>query len=72
MPPILDAIAEIEVQGPNAQISYLEVAKKYSVNRNTLRRRHLGSTRTNVWKGLGLRGKCNNELDEFDTELSSL
>jgi hypothetical protein len=44
MNPIQEAIKEIESRDPGEQFSYQQIAKKYSVNRVTLMRRHKHET----------------------------
>jgi hypothetical protein len=46
MNPIQDAIDDIELQPSGAQFSYPQVAKKFDVHPETLRRRYQGSQTT--------------------------
>jgi hypothetical protein len=44
MSPIQNAIKEIESRAPGTSFSYRALAKKYEISRNTLARKHRGST----------------------------
>jgi hypothetical protein len=48
MTTILDAITAIDAQEPGAHLSYRTAAKKFGVNKDTLRRKHKGLTRSHA------------------------
>jgi hypothetical protein len=48
MTPILDAITAIDAQEPGAHLSYRAAAKKFGVNKDTLRRKHKGLTHSHA------------------------
>jgi hypothetical protein len=48
MDPISDAIAAIDAREPGDKLSYRAAEKMFNVNKDTLRQRHQGKTRSNA------------------------
>jgi hypothetical protein len=48
MDPISNTIAAIDVREPGDKLSYRAAEKMFNVNKDTLRRRHQGKTRSNA------------------------
>ncbi|KAG9188376.1 hypothetical protein G6011_02299 [Alternaria panax] len=65
MDPIQEAIAEIESREPGDEFSYQAIAKKYSVPRTTLMRRHKGESETYGLRKLSLHPEHEAELVRY-------
>ena len=65
MDPIQEAIEEIESREPGEHFLYQQLAKKYSVNRCTLARRHKGLTEAYSVKHLSLYPQHETELVRY-------